>query len=183
MEVRGSVVSSIQNFVKEKHSEEYDKWISALSEDSQNIMKRISTSSWYPIDAGVLEPTKRMCDLLYKDHKKGAWESGRYSAQMGLTGIYKVFVVISTPAFLIKRAARILATFYTPTALEVVNSTDHSMVVHFTQLPTKSEYLEHRISGWMDRALEICGCKNLSLRITQSIAKGDKLLEVQISWD
>ena len=183
MEVRGSVVSSIQNFVKEKQSEGYDKWLSALSDDSQDIMKRVSTSKWYPIDAGVLEPTKIMCDLFYNDLKKGAWESGRYSAQMGLTGIYKVFVIVSTPAFLIKRAARILATFYTPTELEVVNSTDHSMVVHFTQLPTKNELLEFRISGWMERALEICGCKNLSLRITQSIAKGDKLFEVQISWD
>ncbi|MFK7951954.1 MAG: hypothetical protein AB8B73_03845 [Ekhidna sp.] len=182
MEVRGSIITSIDSFVKDTHPNEYEKWVSNLSDSTKELMKRPTSSKWYPIEDGVLHPTKVMCDLFYKDPKEGAWQSGRYSAKAGLTGIYKVFVLISTPAFLMKRASRILATFYTPTEVAVMDSTDHSMVVHFTVLPTSNLYLEYRIAGWMEQALEICGCKDLSLRITQSIANGDKLFEVQISW-
>lgn len=182
MEVRGSVVSNINAFVKEIHSEGYDQWITSLPENSQNLMKRTSSSKWYPIEDGILEPTKIMCDQFYSSPKEGAWKSGRFSAEVGLTGLYKVFVVISTPTFLMKRASRVLATFYNPTEVAVIDSSDHSMLVHFTKLPTQNEYLEYRIAGWMEKALEICGCKDLSVRTTQSIAKGDELFEVQISW-
>lgn len=182
MEVRGSVVSNINAFVKEIHNDGYDQWINNLSENSQNLMKRTTSSKWYPIEDGILEPTKIMCDQFYNSPKEGAWKSGRFSAEVGLTGLYKVFVVISTPTFLIKRASRVLATFYNPTEVSVVDSSDHSMLVHFTKLPTQNEYLEYRIAGWMEKALEICGCKDLSVRTTQSIAKGDELFEVQISW-
>lgn len=182
MEVRGSVVSNINAYVKEMHPENYDNWINSLSEPSRELMKATSSSKWYPINEGILEPTQLMCDQLYDSAKEGAWKSGRYSAEVGLTGVYKVFVVISTPTFLIKRASRVLATFYAPTDVAVVDSTDHSMLVHFSRLPTANEYLEYRIAGWMEKALEICGCKDLSVRTTQSIAKGDDLFEVQISW-
>lgn len=182
MEVRGSVVSNINDYVKEVHPEGYEQWIASLSEESQNLMTRTTSSKWYPIDNGILEPTKTMCDQFYDSPKEGAWKSGRFSAEVGLTGIYKVFVVISTPSFLMKRASRVLATFYNPTEVKVIDSSDHSMLVHFTKLPTKNEYLEYRIAGWMEKALEICGCKDLSVRTTRSLAQGDDLFEVQISW-
>ena len=89
-----------------------------------------------------------MCDQFYDSPKEGAWKSGRFSAEVGLSGLYKVFVVISTPTFLIKRASRVLATFYSPTEVKVIDSSDDSMLVHFSKLPVKNEYLEYRIAGW-----------------------------------
>ena len=121
--------------------------------------------------------------MFYTDKKKGAWESGRYSAKMGLTGIYKVFVLISSPTFLLKRATRVIATFYDPTDLTVADTTDNSMVIQFTQLPIKNELIEYRIAGWMEMALEICGCKNLKVDITKSMAQGSSIFETTINWD
>lgn len=182
MEVRGSVINGIKAYVEKNHSEKFNEWHSALSENSQKLMERPSTSKWYPINEGILEPTEKMCELFYNNSKEGAWKSGRFSAEMALTGIYKVFVVISTPTYLIKRASRIIGTFYSPTEVNVVSNSDRGMLVHFTKLPTKSEHLEYRIAGWMEKALEICGCKDLSVNISKSIAKGDELFEVDISW-
>ncbi|NQZ77327.1 MAG: hypothetical protein HRT61_14675 [Ekhidna sp.] len=182
MQVRGSVITNIDSYVKDIHSDKYEKWVAALSDSTKEMMKRPKSSTWYPIEDGILEPTRIMCDMFYSSAKEGAWKSGRYSAEMGLTGIYKVFVVVSTPTFLIRRASRILATFYDPTEVNVAESSDKSMLVHFTKLPTKSEHLEFRILGWMEKALEICGCKDLSVTAEKSIAKGDVLLEVAISW-
>jgi hypothetical protein len=182
MEVRGSVVQNISTYVEHYHADGYEKWKNKLSEESQELVKRTSTSKWYPINEGILEPTQIMCDLFYSNPLEGAWKSGRFSAEVGLTGIYKVFVLISQPVFLIKRASRVLATFYSPTEVSVVDSSNNSMLVHFTKLPTESELLEYRIAGWMEKALEICGCKDLSLTIVKSIAKGDDLFEVKITW-
>ena len=183
MQVRGSVIKSIDSFVADNYSSKYEDWKNSLTADSTRLLSSVSASNWYPVESGVVAPTKALCDMFYPDKKKGAWESGRYSAKMGLTGIYKVFVLISSPAFMLKRASRVIATFYEPTDLKVVDSTDNSMIIQFTKLPVKNELIEYRIAGWMEMALEICGCKNLKVIITKSMAQGHDLFETTISWD
>ncbi|MEP2024322.1 MAG: hypothetical protein ABJH98_18385 [Reichenbachiella sp.] len=183
MQVRGSVIKSIDSFVSDVHSAKYEEWKNNLSSASSLLLSSVSTSSWYPVEPGVIAPTQVLCDMFYTDKKKGAWESGRYSAKVGLTGIYKVFVLISSPTFLLKRATRVIATFYDPTDLTVADTTDNSMVIQFTELPIKNELIEYRIAGWMEMALEICGCKNLKVDITKSMAQGSSIFETTINWD
>lgn len=183
MQVRGSVIKSIDSFVADNHGSKYEEWKNGLSAASSLLLSSVSTSNWYPVEPGVIVPTEVLCEMFYNDKKQGAWESGRYSAKVGLTGIYKVFVLISSPSFMLKRASRVIATFYEPTDLKVVDSSDTSMVIQFTQLPIKNELIEYRIAGWMEMALEICGCKNLQVNITKSMAKGDNVFETTITWD
>ncbi|MEO9966131.1 MAG: hypothetical protein ABJF11_10105 [Reichenbachiella sp.] len=183
MQVRGSVIKSIDSFVSDVHGSKYEDWKKNLSEASSLLLSTVSSANWYPVEPGVIAPTKVLCDMFYQDKKQGAWESGRYSAKMGLTGIYKVFVLVSSPAFLLKRASRVIATFYDPTDLTVAHSTDKSMIIQFTQLPIKNEFIEYRIAGWMEMALEICGCKNLSVQISKSMARGHDMFETTINWD
>jgi len=40
-----------------------------------------------------------------------------------------------------------------------------------------SHTIELRISGWRERALELCGSKNVKVTITKSLRKGDNLTE------
>ncbi|SMD35389.1 hypothetical protein SAMN04488029_2491 [Reichenbachiella faecimaris] len=183
MQVRGSVIKSIDSFVSDVHSAKYEDWKKGLSSASSLLLSSVSTSNWYPVEPGVIAPTEVLCKMFYADKKKGAWESGRYSAKMGLTGIYKVFVLVSSPSFMLKRASRVIATFYEPTDLMVVDSSDKSMIIQFTKLPIKNELIEYRIAGWMEMALEICGCKNLKVEITKSMALGQNVFETTITWD
>ena len=182
MKVRGSVIRSINEFVASQHDGKYKEWIGQLPAESRELLTKASNSGWYSIHDGVIAPTEVMCNMLYGDTKAGAWESGRYSAKTALTGLYKIFVLVATPAFMIKRASRVIATYYEPTQLEVVEDQPKSMVLRCTQLPVKSELIEYRIAGWMEQALEICGCKNLKVNITKSFSKSDSFV-VDIQWD
>ena len=183
MRVRGSVIRSIDEFVKVKHSQKYQEWRSSLPQSASKLYDEASPSDWYPVADGVVTPTELLCRMFYNDPKLGAWESGRFSAEVALSGIYKVFVLISTPGFMLKRASRVIATFYDPTDLQVIDSSDKSMTLECTQLPAKSDLVEYRISGWIEKALEICGCKNLSVQIMKSLARGDNAFTVNIRWD
>lgn len=183
MEVRGSVLQSIDEFIQANHADKYDAWKSQLSTETQDCLKSVVSTKWYPVEQGVIEPTELMCKMFYPDKKKGAWEAGRHSAKVALSGVYKVFVLISTPAFMLKRASRVITTFYSPTALEVKSSTDKSMLIQLTKLPTDNELIEYRIGGWMEKALEICGCKNLRINMPNSIAKGDPYTTYDIKWE
>jgi hypothetical protein len=54
--------------------------------------------------------------------------------------------------------------------------------LHITKFEKPDSYVEYRIGGWMNKALEISGCKNVKTLITKDIAKGDKVTEYVMSW-
>ncbi|HBH22064.1 MAG TPA: hypothetical protein DDY13_01440 [Cytophagales bacterium] len=185
MKAKGTVISSIHNFVKENFNGQYDQFKNALSQESKAIYNNaILATDWYDIHSGVIEPTKLIGKLYYNgDVKKAAWESGYYSAQSNLTGIYKVFVMVSTPQFMMARASKILKSFYDPTLIVVFDKGDKFMELHITEFGYPNEVLEWRIQGWMQKALEICGCKNLDIKITKSMARKDAITAFKINWE
>ncbi|MEN7549807.1 hypothetical protein AAG747_17920 [Rapidithrix thailandica] len=184
MEVKGSVVKSIYNFVETQFPTQHKVWLNALPSTSADIYNdAILATQWYPIEEAVIRPTELLCQMFYQGSPRGAWEAGMYSAQEALTGVYKVFVMISTPAFLMNRAEKILSSFYAPSKVEVVESTAHTMSIHLTEWPYHNELLEYRIGGWMEKALEICGCRKLNVNISKSLVKGDEVTEFSLSWE
>lgn len=76
-----------------------------------------------------------------------------------------------------------MTSFYDPSTLEVANERPNGVDVHITEFEEASEIVEQRIGGWMETALEICGCKNLKTEITSSLAEGDRYTEYVINWD
>jgi hypothetical protein len=43
--------------------------------------------------------------------------------------------------------------------------------------------VEARIAGWMQRALEINGCKNIIVKMPKSLTKGDPVTEYLVNWN
>ena len=184
MKVKGTVLTSIDRFVKDNFPNKYKDWKGKLSEESQKLYNEsIMATQWYDVGPGVIEPTKLMGNMFYDYNvKKAAWESGDYSAKVALTGIYKVFILISTPAFMMARAGKIMSSFYDQAIIQVVDNRSKGITLHMTEFPGASEILDYRIAGWMERALSICGCKELQTKVTKSIAKGDPYTEFVIDW-
>ncbi len=120
--------------------------------------------------------------MIFNSAEDGAWELGRYSADTALHGIYKVFVRVLNPAFLIQRAGRILSTFYHPSKIEVIEASGKSVILYITEFGSPHVIIEKRIGGWIEKALEITGCKDIEIDIPRSMAKGDPVTEYRISW-
>jgi hypothetical protein len=184
MEVKGSAVSSIPEFVKNRFGSKVNEWIEKMPSESRQIMtNKILSSSWYPVREAVVEPTRAICDLFYKGDMRGARESGRFSAEHALHGIYKLFVKAGTPQFIIGKASNIFTSYYRPSEIKVAELSAKGTVVHITQFAEPSEYVECRIAGWIERALEISGCKGVHIEILRSLAKKDPITEISCNWE
>ena len=184
MEVKGTALLAIRDFVKINHNNVYETWLGSLSEDSRQIFeKTIDSTQWYPISYAAIEPTKKISDLIFSgDAKKGAWESGRYSAEKGLSGIYRIFVKATSPSFIISRAKDVFAKYYRPCELRVINSDSNGVLLHMTGTKQMDPVIEYRIAGWIEKALEINGAKEVKVDITKSLSKGDEVTEFAITW-
>ena len=168
MYIKGTAVASIPTFVKKKFGDRYDEWLNSLSPQSQKIMKRYLVSKWYPVEYAIIEPTEHICRLFYNGDKRGAWEAGRFSAENALKGIYKFFVKLGSPGFIIKRATNIFSFYYKEARMKVIENEEHRTVVHIYELKPPSQILEARIAGWMERSLEISGCEYVNIQIIKS---------------
>jgi hypothetical protein len=185
MEIKGTAVKSINEFVKSKFTSRHQEWINSMEEDSRKIFaSAIYATNWYPVEVGAVDPTKQIATLFYAgNYRKAAWESGRYSADSALSGgIYKFFVKASSPNFIISRANRVFTTYYRPCEMNVVETGSHRVVVHIESQEKMDELVELRIAGWMERALEISGCKELKVDIPKSFSKGDGLTRFDMRW-
>ena len=184
MEIKGVAVKSIQSFVEEKHPDKYKDWLNSLSEKSKYIMSgRIIDGAWYSMKDAAVEPTERICDLFFYGSDKGAREAGRLSAERGLKGIYSLFIRILSPQFLISRASRVMTTYYRPSDVNSGEVYHCEGYMHIVKFGEPNHIIELRIGGWIERALELCGCKNVKVKITKSLTKGDNLTEYKGSWD
>jgi hypothetical protein len=185
MEVKGTAVEAMPKFISEKFGQDgLNSWIGELSEECKKIFsKPILSSQWYPLKEVLVEPTLKFCSLFYKGDIKGALDMGRYSAELGLKGIYKVFVKIGSTEFLIKKASTILPTYYNPSAMEVVDKDKGKATIRITQFPEPHEVVDLRIKGWMEEALAISGAKDVKVDILQSMASGAPTTDFAATWN
>lgn len=183
MEIKGSAVKSIPDYLKKHHPEKYGMWMDALPEKSRKVFSEpVLPSSWYPLQDAAIIPTEVLGQLLFSDGVKGAWQCGRFSAETALTGIYKFFVKAASPHFIIDRAGRIFTTYYQPCEMKVADKGDKFVVLHITHFEEPSRLVEGRIGGWIERAMEIHGVNSLRVTIDKSLAKGDPVTEIRVSW-
>lgn len=185
MKVKGTIITSVQGFVKENFPNRYQEWVDGLPNESKSLFTGIiKATEWYPYQEGLIKPTELLAKLFYNnDVLKAAWNTGRYSAEVGLTGIYKVFVLIATPQFIMKRAGKILSSFYEPSVLKLGEVRPKGVDVNIVEFIDPSVVTESRIAGWMEKALEICGVKNITIDITKSLAKGDDMTVYVLNWE
>ena len=184
MDVKGTAVASVPKFIEEKFGAEgLNKWLGAINPNAKTVYSQpILASKWYPLNEILIEPTHQLCNSFYGGSLKGAWEAGRFSASYGLTGILKIFVRMGTPGFIVSRATSILPSYYQPSEIKVTDSSNSGCTVQITKFPEPSPIIENRIGGWIERALEIQGCKSVEVKITKSVANHDEVCEYTINW-
>ena len=185
MKVKGTILLSILGYVNENFQNRFQEWIINLPVESQKLfLKPILTTEWYDYQNGLIMPSQAVAKLFFNnDIKKSAWEIGRYSADIGLKGIYKVFVLIATPQFIIKRGSKILTSFYQPSALHTGEKREKGVDLYVTEFSEPSEIAEYRIAGWMEKALEICGVNNISIEIKESLLRGGDKTSYILKWE
>lgn len=184
MEVKGTAVKTTRDFVKELFPTQFDTWVNSLPEKSKKIFADIiDSAAWYPMNEGYIIPINKMADMFYKGNAKTVGDAlGIYSADIALKGIYKAFLLIASPNFLMSRASKIITTYYVPSDVNIIGSGEKTVTLQITRFPEISNAIEYRIAAWCKRALELSNCKNVEYRITKFLSKMGPCTEIIYTW-
>ena len=185
MKIKGLTIKTTPEFVKKNFPARYHEWLNALPAPSRDIMANfIVVNQWYPITDALTVPLRMVGQIFYdNDWKKAVWEMGRFDAEDALTGIYKLYVRLGSPGHLISRAGRIMAAYYDDAEINIVASEKNRIVLHIVRFDEADEAIEYNMAGWIQRALEISGCKSVEIELTSSLARKDPVSEFIITWN
>lgn len=184
MEIKGLSVKSIVQFVNQRYPGRYNEWVNSLPGPSQKIfLGFIKVNEWYPLIDALTVPIKTVGKVFYNDDWKTAvWEMGRFSADEALKGIYKLYVKMDSARHIIDRGSRVMSAYFNPSEIKLVSSDKKSLILHIIRFDEPDEAIEYNIAGWIQRALEISGCKDVTVEISKSLAKKQAYSEFLINW-
>lgn len=184
MEIKGSAVKATLDFVKDKYGSRYNEWVRLLPEKSRSIIEQpIYATTWYSLTDSVIIPTQKVADLFYAGNAtKAASEIGRYSADVALKGIYKIFVRVSSPHFVLSRASSIFATYYQPSDIRVIESLDKKAVLQLSKFHPNDKLIMSRIAGWIEKTLEITLKSALKVDVENHIEGSVLTSKITVIW-
>jgi hypothetical protein len=185
MQVRGKALTPMPKFIAKKFGKQgLERWLDSIPVEAHQVfIFPIKPADWYPLKETLIDPTANIAQLFYNwDVKTAAWELGRFSADFGLKYL-KLIVRMGSPRFLMNKASEIMASYYTPSRIEIQQMAESRAVFQITEFPELDKTVEYRMAGWIERALEINGCRNIGIDIPKSMTNFNPYTEFQVSWN
>lgn len=174
---------SMQQYVKETFPDRFDGWLASLPEASRDIHGgRILPSSWYPVSDALAVPLEAVVEQLHGGDERGAWEVGRFGAELALTGFYRLLLKIGSAGMLVSRSAKYMSLYYRPSEVRVVHNGSECATLRIVAFAEPHDLVETSVCGWIERGLEISGCRQVQLERTASLVWGDDSTEIEIHW-
>lgn len=185
MMAKGKVIVMIPGFIKKNFGEEgLIYWLHQITENARNVYEsKIDENQWFPLKSILIEPIANIAHLFFKwDLKKTAWALGRYSAEHRFSGISRLTVKFPSPNSFIDKDVEFLSDYYRPCQMKVVKNKQGQAIVQIIKFPDIDLTTEYRIGGWIERGLELNGCKDLQVEINKSLVRFDPCTEYSIRW-
>ena len=178
---KGAILRSLLKFIDSDLTEaQRTRAFEALAPDERELVGR-------PILAGEKIP-ERMHNPLPVEASRAKGESleqwGRRAGRAELAdsvGVYRFFVMVLTPASMMRKASSFWSTVHSQGKLAVESPEPHKARVLLTQFPSEPAHCA-RLAGWMEGAGELTGAKNVDVVHDACIARGAPECSWQITW-
>ncbi len=185
MNIKGTSLTGTLNFVKNTFPGRIDEWIEELPVRSRKMfLNAILATHWYPIEEGLIIPTKIIAKLFYAgNEKKASYEIGKYSAQEGLKGIYKIFIKVASPKYVLKRSSVIFKTYYEQIDAQITEDKNNEVTFYIKGFKEKEQLIFDRISGWIFEILKIIKTQPLDVKYLLVPQSGDFVdARILVKW-
>lgn len=159
--IKGVGIKNYLTFVKEKFGEEgLQKIISSFDGEFRRIISEpILVTNWYDIEL-IVQLQKNMIDALGKGDESIIVEASKWNAQNTLHGVYRIFLKISDPSYIVKRASTLIKTHYGQEAeCEIEEPAAGGIKATFREFKQHHWPVEVGIMGWILGATELTGVK------------------------
>jgi uncharacterized protein (TIGR02265 family) len=182
--IKGAVLQSRLKYVRDVAGEPGLAQVLARlpPEDREVLSGAILTVTWYSLDLNLRLDAAIAAVLSPDDKSRVFLEMGRASAEVNLKGVHRAYVREGDPQFLLAAAPLIYAAYYASGSRSYEKAGEKAAVLRTRDAETVSATDCLTVVGWHERAIEICGGKDVKVVETLCRAKGAALCEYRCEW-
>lgn len=182
-QTKGTSVAAVIRFVeREWGAEGLSRLASAVKprEAAQLLTGRVLAGSWYPFAdfAALLEAA----ETVFGGKGDVARREGQYCAEWDLRGVYRVFIKLASPGFLVERAGKVWRQYYDSGDLVVLEPGPSSVVFELRDFASPHRAHCETVLGWSQRAAELTGVGDVTASHPECRARGDAKCVFRIAW-
>jgi hypothetical protein len=183
VQIKGSAILETVNQIKSRSGEDaLQRILALLDEETRSVFTaKIQSSSWYSLDlfTRFLELEIR---VLAGGKEEMVTRGSEAVIERQLRGIYKAFVKLGSPEFVIKRIAAVHATYFQGVPIEVQMAGKGKAMIKYVGFEPQHRIMGFAIIGFFKKALEISGAKDVIIYFATPIEEGKGYAELSISW-
>jgi hypothetical protein len=164
-QVKGTGIIPVISYIKAHYGDEaWAGLVQRLPQPARDVLsRRVMPITWYPHEV-VAQLYDAICDEFGKGNPKFCWTVGKDAADYGLSLIYKFFLSFGSPMMFGSKGPEMWKTYYQPSTLEVLRNEKGAISLAIHDLQTSLAHL-YSVAGWMERAGELTGGKNIKVEV------------------
>ncbi|HKN74486.1 MAG TPA: hypothetical protein VJW94_04860 [Candidatus Acidoferrum sp.] len=183
VQIKGSAIKETIEQIKSRAGEAaFQKILGLLDDQTRKVLEgEIFSSTWYSLDlfTRFLEIEIK---VLANGNEDMVTRGSEAVIERQLRGIYKAFVKLGSPEFVIKRIAAVHATYFQGVPIEVKLLGKGRALVKYTGFEKQHRIMGFAIVGFFKKALEISGARDAAIYFSTPIEDGKGYSELSIAW-
>jgi len=182
--IKGHILLSRIQYVREVAGEaKFMEVLASLpAEDRAALSGMILPVTWYPLDLNLRLDAAIAAVLSPNDRSRVFLEMGRASAEKNLKGVHRAYVREGDPHFLLASTPLIYAAYYAVGKRTYEKTGEKAAVLRTTGAEIVSATDCLTVIGWHQRAIELCGGKEVKVEEVQCRARGAAACEYRCEW-
>ncbi|HUI31175.1 MAG TPA: hypothetical protein VLX91_13265 [Candidatus Acidoferrales bacterium] len=184
IEIKGSVVNDTINSVKKHYGQEaYNTVVGLLKGVAREVFEKgpIAPTSWYPLDAFV-EFLELDLKVTANGNEEELIKRSEVLFEQELTGIYRAFLKLGTPEFVLRVISTVNRTYFRGLAIEASLPAAGKAVLKYIGFERRHRLVGLSIIGFYRKALSISGAKDIKAEFTTPIEDDKGYCELVLSW-
>jgi len=182
--IKGAVVLDSLKSIKERGGEqELSRIVARLEGEAKKIFEGpIYPWDWLELDHFTEFLEADVCETAGGNPEVLVGRSEKV-IESQLRGIYRIFIKLGSPGYVIKRIASVHQTYFEGVAIIADVDDDSRATIKYIGFKKRHRILEYTIIGFHRKALEISGAKQIAVHFNVPMSDDNPYSEITITWD
>lgn len=171
-EMKGSAFSARFDYLRSHFPEQWPSYLAKLQPATRELGQTpVMKNAWYPFDAFI--DLNVVADQMFgKGDLALAKVLGKHASEANLPSLYKLFYLVGSPEYIIRKAATLWSVHHTTGRCELISHEKAYVEYRVHDFAQPHRALCKSLEGFIERSLELSGVTQIRIHEQQCAADG-----------
>jgi len=182
VQIKGTVlIDAIQSLKQRRGQQVFEHVVASLEQPFRALLSDVVyPMAWYPLEGLTAFVAAGLC--LSGEPEGQLVQRAEAVVEQQLRGIYRIFIKLGSPEFVIKRLSAVHRTYFAGVLVEVVKLRPGYAQVRYTGFGPEHRLVEYMLLGFYRKALTISGARDLEVTVTVPLTDELPHCELTLTW-